>query len=181
MRDPIPEPRTAVMIVVGALWEDEKGILQRERARMENTSNSGACIRVTKQIDVGAKLRVQWRWEEFLGVARYCRKDGMDYLVGIQRDAKKSVAAKKAVVAGFPALESVKDVERNVLVPSVRPEQPPKQEESKPKEIAKQEAESVPIVTIERNVNQVSPPAGGRRQAAKKVPAFCGRKGLMKL
>jgi hypothetical protein len=49
------------------------------------------------------------------------------------------------------------------------------------KEIAKQEAESVPIVTIERNVNQVSPPAGGRRQAAKKVPAFCGRKGLMKL
>jgi hypothetical protein len=78
-------------------------------------------------------------------------------------------------------LESVKDVERNVLVPSVRPEQPQKQEESKMKEIAKQEAESVPIVTIERNVNQVSPPAGGRRQAAKKVPAFCGRKGLMKL
>jgi hypothetical protein len=177
MRDPIPEPRTAVMIVVEALWEDEKGILQRERARMENTSNSGACIRVKKQIDVGAKLRVQWRWEEFSGVARYCRKDGMDYLVGIQRDAKKSVARKKAVVAGVPALESIKDVERNVLIPSVRPEQPPKQEESKAKEIAKQEAESVPIVTIERNVNQVSPPAVRQEASSKEGPGVLRAQG----
>ena len=165
MRDPIPEPCTAVMIVVEASWEDEKGILQRERARMENTSISGACIRVRKQIDVGAKLRVQWRWEEFSGVARYCRKDGMDYLVGIQRDAKKSAAPKKAVVAGVPALVSVKDVERNVLVTAVRPEESPKQEESKPKEIAKEEVESVPIITVERNVNRVSPSAA-RQQAS---------------
>ena len=170
MRDPVPEPRTAVMIVVEASWEDEKGILQRERARMENTSISGACIRVRKQIDVGAKLRVQWRWEEFSGVARYCRKDGMDYLVGIQRDAKKSAAPKKAAVAAVPALESVKVVERNVLVTAVRSEQSPKQEESKPKEMAKEEVESVPIITVERNVNRVSPPAVRQQASSEESP-----------
>ncbi len=133
---------------------------------MENTSISGACIRVRKQIDVGAKLRVQWRWEEFSGVARYCRKDGMDYLVGIQRDAKNSAAPKKVVVASVPALESVKVVERNVLVTAVRSEQSPKQEESKPKEIAREEVESVPIITVERIVNRVRPPPAVRQQAS---------------
>jgi hypothetical protein len=73
---------------------------------MENTSNSGACIRVKKQIDVGAKLRVQWRWEEFSGVARYCRKDGIDYLVGIQRDAKKSMAEAVELCVKAPAAEA---------------------------------------------------------------------------
>ncbi|HEY1468004.1 MAG TPA: hypothetical protein VGF61_03090 [Candidatus Acidoferrum sp.] len=136
MRDAIPEPRTAVMIVVEASWEDRNGAVLRERARMENTSNSGACIRVKKQIDVGARLRVQWRWEEFSGVARYCRKEGIDYLVGIQRDAKKNAVAKKAA--------------------AVRAEQLPKQEEIKAKEIAKAEVESVPIVTIEQVVNEMS-------------------------
>jgi hypothetical protein len=48
MRDATPEPRTAVMILVEASWEDQSGTLRRERARMENTSNSGACIRVKK-------------------------------------------------------------------------------------------------------------------------------------
>jgi hypothetical protein len=57
MRDAIPEPRTAVMILAEASWEDQNGILRRERARMENTSDSGACIRVKKQINVGTKLR----------------------------------------------------------------------------------------------------------------------------
>jgi hypothetical protein len=46
------------MILVEASW-DQSGTLRRERARMEKASNSGACIRVKKQIDVGAKLRVQ--------------------------------------------------------------------------------------------------------------------------
>jgi hypothetical protein len=76
--------------MVEASWEDQSGTLQRERARMENTSNFGARIRVKKQIDAGARLRVQWRWEQFSGVARCCLKDGIDYFVGIQRDAKRS-------------------------------------------------------------------------------------------
>jgi hypothetical protein len=164
MRDPIPEPRTAVMIVVDASWEDAKGILQRERARMENTSTSGACIRVKKQIDVGARLKVQWRWEEFSGVARYCRKDGMDFLVGIQRDAKKGAAPKKALAPSVSALESVKDVDRHVLASTIRPEQSPKPEETNPKELAKEEVESVPILTIESEPSQPSCGTAGSEQ-----------------
>jgi hypothetical protein len=125
---------------------------------MENTSNSGACIRVKKPIDVGAKLRVQWRWEEFSGAARYYRKEGIDYLVGIQRDAKKSAVAKKVAAASVPAREGLKNGERNVSVSAVRAEQLPKQEESKPKEIAKEDMESVPIVNNERTVNEVGTP-----------------------
>ena len=65
MRDATPEPRTAVMISVEASWEDQSGTLRRERARMENTSNSGACIRVKKQIDVGAMLRCSGAGKNF--------------------------------------------------------------------------------------------------------------------
>lgn len=144
--------------MVEASWEDQRGILRRERARMENTCDSGACIRVKKQIDVGTKLRAQWRWEEFSGVARYCRKEGINYLVGIQRDAKKNVVVKKAAAVGVPARESLKTGERNDSVSAVRAEELPKRQESKLKEIAnvKEEVESVPIVNVERVVNQVS-------------------------
>jgi hypothetical protein len=179
MRDAIPEPRTAVMILVEASWEDQSGTLQRERARMENTSNSGACIRVKKQIDVGAKLRVHWRWEEFSGTARYCRKEGIDYLVGIQRDAKKSAVAKKAVSASVPAREGLRSGERNVSVSAVRAEQLPKQEQGKPKEIAvaKEEVESVPIVTIERIVNEMSPLGLGQETGSKESPGVLRTQG----
>jgi len=144
---------------------------------MENTSNSGACIRVKKRIDVGAKLRVQSRWEEFSGVARYCRKEGIDYVVGIQRDAKKSAVAAKAGAASVPAREGVRSGERNVSVSAVRAEALPKQEESKPKETAKEEVESVPIVNIERVVNQVSLRGVGQETSSKESPGVSRARG----
>jgi hypothetical protein len=83
----MPEPRSAVMILVQATWEDQHGTLQTARACMENRSPSGACIRVPARIAAGTKLKIQWRWEEFNGVAKYCRTDGQEYLVGVQRIA----------------------------------------------------------------------------------------------
>jgi hypothetical protein len=91
-------------------------------------------MRVKKQINVRTKLRVQWRWEEFSEVARYCRKEGIAYLVGIQRDAKKNVVVKKAAAVGIPARESLKTGERNDSVSAVRAEEFPKRAESKLKE-----------------------------------------------
>src|SRR5277367_737086 len=84
------EQRSAVMVLVDASWEDQNGTLQTTRARMENRSTSGACVRVTREIEVGAQLRIRSHWEEFTGVAKYCRVDGKEYLVGIQRDLVKS-------------------------------------------------------------------------------------------
>jgi hypothetical protein len=111
---------------------------------MENTSNSGACIRVKKQIDVGAKLRVQWRREEFSGVARYCRKEGIDYLVGIQRDAKKSAVAKKVAAASVPARDGLKNGEWNV---SVSPDENNDGMGSGPGETGKRPPEVTTVVT----------------------------------
>jgi len=56
---------------------------------MVNRSSGGACIRLRQPIHVGAKLRVQWRWEQFTGTTRYCRTEGREYYVGIQRDAEQ--------------------------------------------------------------------------------------------
>jgi hypothetical protein len=83
----VPEFRTPVMTLVEASWEDPSGALQTVPARMEDKSAGGACIRVKTPIPVDAKLRIQWRFEQFSGITRYCRSEGEEYLVGIQRQA----------------------------------------------------------------------------------------------
>jgi len=84
--------RMPVMILVEASWEDENGALQIVPARMEDKSAGGACIRIKTPIAVGSSLRIQWRFEQFSGTARYCRPDGRDYLVGIQRETGANAA-----------------------------------------------------------------------------------------
>src|SRR5208337_1198232 len=86
-----PEPRIPVMIVVEATWEDQSGALQTARARMENRSVSGACIRLSSQVKVGTKLKIQWRWDKFIGITKYCRSEGRDFLVGLQRATEQKV------------------------------------------------------------------------------------------
>jgi hypothetical protein len=81
------EARTAVMIRVEVSWEDASGNFKTVLARMEDKSLSGACIRLKTPIEVGAKVRVQWRFEQFSGVVRYCRLEDWDYVVGMQRES----------------------------------------------------------------------------------------------
>jgi hypothetical protein len=90
------ERRSPVMIVVDAWWEGEDGALQKGRARIVNKSVSGACVRVEKRIHVGAKLRIESRWDEFCGVAKYCRSDGRGYLVGMRRETGVGSIPKQA-------------------------------------------------------------------------------------
>ncbi|MGC1651776.1 MAG: hypothetical protein WA722_03055, partial [Candidatus Sulfotelmatobacter sp.] len=85
----MPECRTPVMTMVEASWVDQSGALRSVPARMEDRSAGGACIRVKMPIGVGSKLRIQWRFEQFSGTAKYCRSEGREYLVGIQRDTTK--------------------------------------------------------------------------------------------
>ncbi len=103
----MPEPRTAVMILVEASWEDQSGTLQTARARMENKSASGACIRVKTRIRVGTRVRIQWRWEEFTGISKYCRTDGGEYRVGLQREAKKERNGEEEEGAAVPVRGNV--------------------------------------------------------------------------
>ena len=87
----MPEPRTAVMILVEASWADQTGALQAVPACMEDKSTGGACIRIKTPIGVGSRLTIQGRWEQISGTAKYCRSVGKDYLVGIQRDPATGV------------------------------------------------------------------------------------------
>ena len=101
------EPRTAVMILVEASWKDQSGAVQAVPARMENKSAGGACIRVKTPIGVGSMLRVQGHREQFSGVAKYCRGEGKEYLVGIQRNTSKSPVLDQPVPTHVPLREGV--------------------------------------------------------------------------
>jgi hypothetical protein len=108
------ELRAAVMILVEASWEAKNGTLQKVPARMEDKSTGGACLRLKTAIGVGTKLRITSPWEQFAGVAKYCRSDGKDFLVGIQRDLAQSpilhppVAPEVNVTAGYPGSQPAK-------------------------------------------------------------------------
>jgi hypothetical protein len=90
MSTPVREARTAVMIVVEVSWDNPGGKVRSISARMEDKSLSGACLRVKTPIDLGAKLRIRSRFEQFSGVVRYCRRENWDYVVGIQREKTDS-------------------------------------------------------------------------------------------
>jgi hypothetical protein len=81
------ELRTAVMILVQVSWQTPAGDMEAVPARMEDKSANGACIRIKTPIAVGTRLRIQWRFEQFSGTCKYCRNEGREYLVGIQRES----------------------------------------------------------------------------------------------
>lgn len=78
------------MTWVEVSWDDPSGKLQIAPARMEDKSSGGACIRIKIPIRVGSRLTVKWRFEQFSGTTKYCRSEGDEYVVGIQRDAVQS-------------------------------------------------------------------------------------------
>jgi len=92
------EPRTLVMTIVEVSWEDASGTLRIVPGRLEDKSAGGACIWVKTPITIGSRLRVQWRFEQFSGIAKYCRSEGTEYRVGIQRDEKYTPIPTRPVV-----------------------------------------------------------------------------------
>jgi hypothetical protein len=166
MSEKAPEPRTAVMILVETSWKDQSGTLQRSGARMENRSAGGACIRLRKPIHVGAKLQVQWRWEQFTGTARYCRSDGRDYLVGIQRDAGEKVTTKKEMVQEVSLRESEKKSERGVLALSRNGAEKPLETHKRELPAVKRPEESAPKVQAAGAAVAIPVGAGIRAKAS---------------
>jgi hypothetical protein len=79
------EMRTAINTLVNVSWEEEDGVSHDGTAWMEDTSPSGACIRLKTPIFIGATVKVKWRWGEFAGIAKYCRYDGREYVLGLER------------------------------------------------------------------------------------------------
>jgi hypothetical protein len=130
MNAAMPEPRSAVMIVVEASWKDRAGAMQTVAARMEDKSTGGACIRLKTAIEVGAKLRIQWRFEQFSGVVKYCRREGREFVVGLQRD--KTLMVEPAVSPAAPQ-ETAQGSE--AITSPGRIEKPMERQESKAEKI----------------------------------------------
>lgn len=104
------EPRTALIAQVQVSWEEQDGPHLDVRGKMEDTSPSGASIRLKMPIGVGAKVNIKSHREDFSGITRYCRCEAGDYVFGIQRDIKVQEKAKavgaalvQEISAGKPA------------------------------------------------------------------------------
>ena len=80
------EPRTVIWAVAEVSWQDSAGKPVCERATLEDTSRSGACIRLKAPLQIGARIHVRWHREQFSAIARNCRRDGRDFLLGVLRD-----------------------------------------------------------------------------------------------
>lgn len=130
MNAAMPELRSAVMIVVEVSWEDNTGACKRESARMEDKSPGGACLRLKTAVAPGAKLRVQWRFEQFSGVVKYCRSEGHEFVVGIQRDKETDVAQPAS-----PKSQPKADESPALVVSPPKIESPPERENSRDQEI----------------------------------------------
>jgi hypothetical protein len=123
----MPEFRMPVMTLVEASWEDQSGASQTAAARMEDRSAGGACIRIKAPIGVGSKVRIQWRFEQFSGTAKYCRGEGREYVVGIQRDPMNNPVPSQTAPAHVSAPKS-----EGTSTAPVKAADLPKQAESKP-------------------------------------------------
>jgi hypothetical protein len=80
------EPRRLMWAVAEVSWADPTGNPVRSRATIVDISTSGACIRLRDHIGIGSRLTIKWHREQFSAVARNCRVDGTDFLLGVRRD-----------------------------------------------------------------------------------------------
>lgn len=162
MRGVMPEPRTAVMILVEASWRDKSGAVQAVPARMEDKSAGGACIRVKTPIGVGSKLKIQGRREQFSGIAKYCRGEGKEYVVGIQRDTVKSSVLGRPGDMDVPRQEGGRGGDSPVS--TAEAQSPPQQQEEKSSETpaAEPRVDNAPIVRIASGDTVMPPREAGR-------------------
>lgn len=150
--------RTPVMTRVEASWEDPSGAVQTIPACMEDKSAGGACIRVKTPIVAGSKLRIQWRFEQFSGIAKYCRSEGKEYLVGVQRDATNIPFPSQTVPTEVSPKKSVASIDPPASTAKIQGL--PKPQESKPNEIraVERKAELVPVI---RSASSITTPVRG--------------------
>jgi len=96
------EPRTVLWALAEISWEDPGGVPHRATATIEDTSRSGACVRVKLPFTVGSTVAIKWSREQFCAVAKNCRPDGRDFLIGVLRDADQSRAQRLLASLNVP-------------------------------------------------------------------------------
>jgi hypothetical protein len=79
------EERRKMWAKAEVCWKDQSGAVRKLQGTIEDMSRAGACIRVRTAIALGTNLTIKWHVEQFSAVARNSRRDGAEFLVGIQR------------------------------------------------------------------------------------------------
>jgi hypothetical protein len=82
------EARMLMWAVAEISWEDASGQHCQASAVLEDRSNSGACVRLTRPVAVGSVVTIRWQREQFSAVARNCRRDGREFVIGVRREAE---------------------------------------------------------------------------------------------
>jgi hypothetical protein len=171
MSTAVHELRSVVMIRVEATWEDERGAWHTVPACMEDRSASGACIRMKTPIAVGSKLVIQWRFDRFSGITKYCRSDGREFLVGIQRD--KSVIPIGPVRPQAPLEESAKGQHSQVAAAKIQPQLERHENQPTGSPVARPKTESKPVLD---SVSRDTPPVRvGRENTGDRLPVSRSR------
>jgi hypothetical protein len=80
-----------------AQWDDPNGTARVALAMLEDISHGGAGVRLRQPISVGSKLRIKWHKEQFSGTVRHCHREGMEYVLGIQRDTPASEGSPETI------------------------------------------------------------------------------------
>lgn len=94
------EPRNVMWAVAEVIWQDAAGTSFRAPATLEDTSPSGACIRVQRPFTVGSKVIIKWHREQFSAIARNCRNDGHGFLLGVLREPDSGSSEKGSAKLG---------------------------------------------------------------------------------
>jgi hypothetical protein len=143
-----------MMAVVEVSWEDQFGTRHTSSARLEDTSPSGACLRVKVPVAIGSAMKVNSYRERFSGTSRYCRADRRDFVVGVQKD--KNVNRFPTDVAAQNPPPSVSS--RNVPIAAAREEiheeireevrDTPREKNGQPAELARKSQNSPPASAV---------------------------------
>lgn len=88
------EARMLMWAVAEISWEDASGQHCQASAVLEDRSTSGACVRLTRPLAVGSVVTIRWQREQFSAVARNCRRDGREFLIGVRREAESGRASR---------------------------------------------------------------------------------------
>ena len=75
-----------MMAVAKVSWADGDETVHTAPAKIEDTSPSGACLRLKVPIEAGTKIHVSWCRDDFSGTTRWCRADEGEFVVGMRRD-----------------------------------------------------------------------------------------------
>ena len=105
------EPRKVMWAVAEISWEDDGGTSFRVPAVLEDTSSSGACVRLKRPLAVGSRITIKWHREQFPAIARNCRTDGGDFLLGVRREAGIVPATKSASHPAAPDAKAERTLE----------------------------------------------------------------------